>query len=528
MVGAELNERERHWQAAGWWPAGTLLQQYRGHVADDPHGLAVVDESGLAYTHAQLMERAQGMAQVLGESVAGERQVVLCHLPNRADYHVAFVAILIAGHIPSTVPATTDPDLLVAMLDVSRAAAVVVEDTEGPQSVGRACARRSPWRCAVLSLSREGLRTVDPGAGPTAPAHDEGLAHLMFTSSTTGSPKAVIHTEQTLAALNIGFRDRFELSGSTPIFMPSPLGHSVGGIHGIRLALFLGAPLVLQRTWDPTVAFSLVDRHECAFMAAATPFLKDLVDASVADGGRHLASMRALLCGGAQVPPALLDLAGERFPATFITVLWGMTEGGVTTCLPGDPADRVRETAGCGLPGLELRIIDTRGESLPVGSEGELAMRGPGVFRGYLGQEGFYRSQVTDDGFFRTGDRGILDADGYLQVTGRIKDLVIRGGVNLSPVPTENALFRHPDIQAVAVVGVPDDRLGERLCAVVKADRHIELDELVAWCDQQGLPKRLWPERVAYMDEVPRTAAGKLRKHELKDLLTKGDIEVVP
>jgi acyl-CoA synthetase (AMP-forming)/AMP-acid ligase II len=342
----------------------------------------------------------------------------------------------------------------------------------------------------------------------------------MFTSSTTGAPKAVMHTADTLAALNQGFSERFGLSADTPIFMPSPLGHSVGAIHGARLAMYLGATLVLQDGWDPQLALELVAEHRCAFTAAATPFLKDLLDAPGPATGYKLEGLKTFLCGGAPVPPVLLDQAALQCPDTLVTVLWGMTEGGVTTCVPGDPPERVLGTAGAPLPGLELQILGEQQQALPPGEVGELAMRGPGVFVGYLGQEELYASLVTEDGFFRTGDLATIDDDGYLLLRGRLKDVIIRGGVNISPLALEDCLSAHPGVAAVAVVGAPDERLGERICAViVPSGEAPTLGDLVRWADEHGIPRRQWPERVHVVKDMPRTAAGKIRKNVLRDLI---------
>jgi acyl-CoA synthetase (AMP-forming)/AMP-acid ligase II len=326
-----------------------------------------------------------------------------------------------------------------------------------------------------------------------------------------------MHSTDTLAALNLAFSERFGLGPDTPIFMASPLGHSVGTYHGVRLAMWNGAPLVLQRRWDPEAALGIIDREGCAFTAAATPFLKDLLDAPWSGTRPKLAPMTSFLCGGAQVPPALMEQAAEIFPQTFVTVLWGMTEGGLTTCVPESPHDKLLTTAGFGLPGLEVCALDDQERALSAGEEGELAMRGPGVFIGYCGQDDFYRSLLTETGFFRTGDLARIDGDGYVQITGRLKDLIVRGGVNISPVPIEDAIAAHPAVKSVAVIGHPDERLGERICAViVAADPAPGTDEIIEFVKSHGLSKAYWPEHVRRIDAMPATPAGKIRKNDLR------------
>jgi acyl-CoA synthetase (AMP-forming)/AMP-acid ligase II len=196
-----------------------------------------------------------------------------------------------------------------------------------------------------------------------------------------------------------------------------------------------------------------------------------------------------------------------------------MTEGGVTTCHSESPKDKFRTSCGVGLPGLELHTIDNDGNELAPGIEGELVMRGPGVFTGYLGQPDLYQSSLTGESFFRTGDLAVVDAEGYVSITGRAKDLIIRGGVNISPVPIEDALAAHPNIASVAVVGAPDERMGELLCAVIEPrGRKVELSEIQTFVRESGLPKYLAPELLRFVDTMPRTPAGKIRKVDLRGL----------
>ena len=542
-------ERERRYRERGWWPGVPLAARFRRFVEARPDALAVVDDRGGRLDRGQLWEEAGRLGAELGGQGIGPGDVVLVFMPNRAESQVAMLAALRRGAVPANLPVRSDEATLRYAAELGGARAILTVERHGRTGTGElaaAAAGRCPGRPPVAIIGDDGTRRWPrPGSGldrdhrtgksprtrDTAPAHPaEGLDHLMFTSSTTGLPKAVMHTADTLAALNVTFAERFGLGPDSPIFMPSPLGHSVGAIHGARLALHTGAPLVLQDRWDPARALEAVATHGCRFTAAATPFLKDLVDApwpaaGSAARGPKLAPLSWFLCGGAQVPPSLMEQAEAEFPNTRVTVLWGMTEGGLTTCTAESPREKVLTTAGVGLPGLELRTFDERGDETAPGAEGELAMRGPGVFVGYYGQESLYESLLTEDGFFRTGDLARIDGDGYLRITGRVKDLIIRGGVNISPVPVEDALAACPGVRAVAVVGYPDARLGERICAVVETagGEPAELGALTGFLRDRGLPKHLWPELVRTVGELPRTAAGKIRKLELRDRIVAAD-----
>lgn len=509
----------------GWWPDESLAVRFARHVDAAPDEIVLADEHGNTLTRAQLWAQAGRLGEELGRGGLSAGEVVVVCLPNWMTWQVVFLACLRAGAIPATLPVHTDSETLGYVSELVGARVIVAAQRYQTRETGEqavSAARELESDVDVVLIGEDGSRRwVRQGGGglPAGPRRPPGTAHLMYTSSTTGKPKAVVHTENTLAAVNIGFAERFGITERQPIFMPSPLGHSVGAWHGARLSLFTGAPLVIQDVWDPERAAALVERRHCAFTAAATPFLTDLL--SVDRAG--MPGLRTFLCGGAPVPPVLVERAAERIPHTFVSVLWGMTEGGVTTCVPGDPPERVAATAGTGLPGLELHTVAPEGPATPPGEPGELVMRGPGVFVGYLGQDELYETSCTADGYFRTGDQATLDEYGYLRITGRIKDLIIRGGVNISPIPLESTLVAHPAIEHVAVIGLPDERLGELICAViVPTGQPPELATLLDWLADRGVPKRQWPERLCVVDQMPRTPAGKIRKADLKERVVRG------
>lgn len=514
-IGA-LEERGKGYRAAGWWTGERLSDRFQALVRARPDHLAIIDDHGVQLTRSQLWEAAEEFGATLLERGVGAGDVVLIYLPNTVTWQVCFLGALQVGAVPATLPLTTDETTLTYIAELVGARVLVAPRISRNRPTGEwaVTAAKATGRATAIALSGDdgGLTWRSIDGTDREPVVPTGVDHLMFTSSTTGMPKAVMHTSDTLATVNRAFAERFALDENTPIFMPSPLGHSVGAWHGGRLALWSGATLVLQETWDPRRGLELVDQHQCVFTAAATPFLKDIVDVDRPERRAKLASLRTFLCGGAPVPPSLMEMAARQAPHTFVTVLWGMTEGAGTTCLPDSTYDQLTNSAGTPVPGLELTVLDP-----DANGSGELAIRGPQVFVGYLGQEEMYRSLLTSDGFFRTGDLATVDGDGYLHLTGRLKDLIIRGGVNISPVPIENAIAAHPDVRRVAVIGRPDERLGERICAVIVAGtRTPTLAELNAWLTEQGVPSRKLPESLVVVDEMPVTAAGKIRKLDLR------------
>ena len=525
-------KREQWYREIGWWQDERLESRYERLSAVRLNKLAVADNHGRQLTHGQLLQAAKELRDELSSHGINKGDRILIVLPNRVEWQIALLAILQLRAIPASIPVTTDTNHLAHAVDLIRCSLVITDGHHGAQQPevsygGVITGTDSRPGLLALEQGRQHQWHYQPGKAQPALADQGTIDHIAFTSSTTGFPKAVVHSANTLGALNQTFTERFSLGADQPIFMASPLGHSVGAYHGARLALFTGAGLILQDGWDVQEALEMIEQFGCAFTAAATPFLKDLVDADWTGTLPKLNSLKSFLCGGAPVPPVLMEQSRKEFPNTFVTNLWGMTEGGLVTCVPDSPREKIITTAGIGLPGLELRVLDDAGKELPVNREGELVMRGPGVFFGYAGQDDLYRTSLTTDGFFRTGDLARIDEQGYVRITGRLKDLIIRGGVNISPIPIEDTLARHPDIESVAVIGFPDARLGERICAVIQPGRRKTAPaELLSFCREQGLSKRHCPEIIRFVDKMPRTAGGKIRKADLRALIIENAAEV--
>lgn len=497
-----------------------LIERYRARLSAHPDHLALAHSDGTTMTRAQLWDAGQAIAEQLTTAGVGARDIVTICLPNRRDWVPIYLAVLQLDAIPATLPSTTGPAALAAASD--RIGSRVVITRSGSALLGDLCAPERNPRAGQLSSGSDVLdmTVLDrPRRSADFPAFDQ----LMFTSGTTGLPRAVMHTEWSLAALNAGLADTYGLDENTPLFMGSPLGHATGVMHGIRLSIFLGAPLLVQEKWDAAQAVEMITEHRAHFSIAATPFLRDFVDYAEERQATISSFLSVFLCGGAPVPSTLVEAAQTHYPEMFVSPEWAMTEGGLTACSPEDPAEKLPTTVGRTRCGLEVVVVDAFQQPCAVGVEGELAMRGPGVFQGYLGHDELYRNSLVDGGYFRTGDLAVLDEDGFVSITGRIKDLIIRGGVNIAPLPIETELAQHPDIARVAVIGRPDRRLGQRICAVVTAvEEGLTLEDLHEWLAAREVPKRQWPESLVVVPAIPMTAAGKVAKHQLsRDLFGK-------
>ena len=522
----DQQNRKDMYRRKGWWTGESLPDRYASIMRGRENDLAVIDNHGGKLTHSDLWTFSSTLSGELDSRKFRKGEIIIILLPNTVEWQVVLLGVLRAGSIPANLPTRTDAENLRYVAELTGARAIVTTEQHGSIQTGdiaRSAVQLCTHQIDLLIMDNEELNW-EPGRIKqlAPPSNVVGLDHIMFTSSTTGRPKAVMHSADTLAALNLTFTKRFSLGPHDPIFMASPLGHSVGTIHGARLSLYNAAPLVLQDTWNPEQALEMIAENHCVFTAAATPFLNDLVESDWKRDEPKLASLRWFLCGGTQVPQTLLKKAQQQFPHTFITVLWGMTEGGLTTSIQDSPLEKLLTTAGVGLPGLEMKILDSENRQLPSGKEGELVMRGPGVFIGYYGQDDLYKSLLTEKGFFRTGDFATLSEDGYLRITGRLKDLIIRGGVNIAPVPIEEALASHPKVSGVAVIGYPDERMGELLCAVIIPRGEVPtLEVLNCFLQTRGLPKYHCPEMIRIVEKFPTTPAGKIRKATLREEIIK-------
>jgi cyclohexanecarboxylate-CoA ligase len=273
---------------------------------------------------------------------------------------------------------------------------------------------------------------------------------------------------------------------------------------------------VLQDIWNGDKALEIMRRERTSFTMASTPFLLDLAD-SVERTSTSLPDFRVFVAGGAPIPSALVRRASKLLDASIVSI-WGMTECGASTATDvGDPVDRASETDGKPNPGAEIKIVDNVGRELPPGAEGNLQVRSSGNFVGYLKRPQWY---ATDsDGWLDTGDLATINQEGYVRITGRTKDVIIRGGENIPVVEIERLLFEHPAVAEAAIVPYPDQRLGERACAfiVLREGRELSLPEMVEFLISKQCAKNYLPERLKIVNEMPRTPSGKIQKYVLRD-----------
>ncbi|HSZ42320.1 MAG TPA: AMP-binding protein [Trebonia sp.] len=536
----------------GYWRGRLITDQLDDCVAARPDGTAVID-SRAEVTWREIGVRVDRAARGLLALGVRPGDVVSVQLPNWSEFLVAHLAACRIGAVTNPVVPTFRERELEFMLGLAEAKVVVVPRVfRGHDYPGmyRALRDRLPALGHVVIVGDPG---GEPDAGPgelawrdllrlgatATPAvrpddcrpDPNDVTLLIYTSGTTGEPKGVMHTHNTLGAAISALPGRLGLDASSVLHTASTLGHLTGLLYCARLALQLGgATAVYQDVWRPEAFADLVQRHHISFTSGATPFLHDTLE--VASRGQHdMSSLTRFCCMGAPIPRALLRAAARQLPGLVTVGGWGQTENSmVTVSSPKAPEEKIAERDGFPLPGMRVRVIGPDSAPLPVGGEGRLQVAGAFLFVGYLKRLDVTRKLYSGE-WFDTGDLATVDGDGYLSITGRTKDIIVRGGENLPVAYIENVLHEDPRIRVAALVGVPDPRLGERACAVViPADgaARLSLPDITQFLAGQGVARNYWPERLAIVDDVPRTPSGKVQKFRLRQLIESGALPVDP
>lgn len=544
MIGLQFTPRQLdEAKASGLWLDKTLLDFLDEVAPSRLDQLAVVDansETGQAnrLTYQALLNLSKRIGLGLAALGVERGDVVSFQLPNWWQFVALHLACLRIGAVTNPLMPIFRHRELRFMLGLAESKVMIVPQAfRGFDYAAMMNEVRSelPALKHVFAIGGEGEMSFEkyfierewerePGAEALLAQRRmqaNEVVQLLYTSGTTGEPKGALHTSNTLFSDLCPFVERLGLTGDDVIFMPSPLAHQTGFALGMMVPLMMGSKLVLQDVWDATVALGNIEREGVHFMMAATPFLADVVDHP--ELSKHdIATLKVFACGGAPIPRVLVQRATDLLKANIVSV-WGMTENlVVTSTRRDDPMEKVFGTDGVPLPKMAIRVVDANGQPLPAGQEGELQSRGPSHFAGYHKRPEMYG--FDKDGWFNTGDLARIDEDGYVRITGRAKDIIIRGGENVPVVEVEQLLHRHPAILVAAVVGVPDERLGERAVAYVtlKPGASLTMDELKVFLQSERMAKQYWPEILNVIDEFPRTPSGKIQKFRLREMARAG------
>ena len=522
-------ERIARFHDLGLWGTEVLDDLVRRNAEQNPDGICVTD-GRRSLTFAEARDAAGRLAGSLAARGVGPGDRVVVQLPNWWEAVVAYYAIARLGAV--FVPRMTIYREF-EMLDAAErtgAKAIIVPDTfrnfdhaamalavrDRVDSVGDVIvAGDAPGG----ALRFDDLLGADPYAGALPDPDD--LHIILFTSGTTARPKGVQHSFNTYVACARTMRQGLAVTSEDRCFMPSPVMHNTGLNSGVLLPALTGAGTVLQDVWQADAAMALIRQHQCTFSIGATPFVTMMLDTF--DPDRHdLSSLRVFCCGGAPVPASVVRDAVSRLGFELATCFGQGECSAYTLTRLGDSVERVASSDGVAMPGNEITVLDADGKPVATGEEGEICCRGAQIMLGYLGDPDLTAQTVDADGFCHSGDLGRMDADGYIRITGRKKDIIIRGGTNITPLEIEELLLEHPKVARVAVIGYPDRKLGERVCAVVvpARDSAPTLAELVEFLEAKRIAKQKLPERLELIDELPVTATGKVEKFRLRERLS--------
>ncbi len=526
-------------KAQGYWNDLILTDYFDRCVAEVPNKTAVSDFNSTAQvsnrlTYRELAERVNCIAAGLLRLGVEKNDVVSCQFPNWWQFTALSLACVRIGAVINPIMPIFRERELKFMLNMAESKVFVIpRQFRGFDFAAMTRSIRSelPSLHHLLIVGGEGSESfelvllnrqqgVDQDAMKYFNSHRptaDNVMELLYTSGTTSEPKGVMHTANTLFSNLRAYAERLQLGRDDVVLMASPMAHQTGFMYGLMMPIMLGATAVLQDIWEPKQAAMRIDIERVTFTMASTPFLSDLTD-FVETKNFDIASLRIFLSAGAPIPRVLAQRAAQVLKANIVSA-WGMTENGaVTTTKLDDPPPRAFHTDGCALPGMEVRITDPADNPLPPGAEGMLKVRGCSNFVGYLKRPQLYGHDANS--WFDTGDLARIDADGYIRITGRSKDIIIRGGENIPVVEIEGLLFRHPAIQSVAIVGYPDPRLGERACAfvVLKVGHTFSQAEMVQFLEGEKVAKQYLPERLEIVADLPRTPSGKVQKFKLREI----------
>ncbi|GAB2962405.1 AMP-binding protein [Amycolatopsis acidiphila] len=524
--------RSAEYRAAGYWGDDTVAAVIDRWAAADPDHPYVSDGTS-EFSYGEFRDRAWNLAAALAEHGVKPGDRVAVQLPNWTEYFLIYAACARLGAVMIPIVAVYRAGEVGFIVESSGAvalitcgefrgfdhAAMAAEVAESASDLlFRAVVRGTPADGA-LSLTELLETDHDLGALPPLPSADD--PHLvLYSSGTESRPKGCLHTWNSSSFLPKQAVRALGLGRSDVMFMPAPVTHALGLTLGVMAPTLAGASVHLLDVFDPKTALERIARYRCTGTASPAPFLRMMLDA-YEPGSADVSGLRFWLSAGAPIPATLVEEAASKFSGCRVVSAYGSSEVMMATvCLPDDPPARVASSDGLPVPGVEVRIVGADGEPAAPGVEGEIRYRGPGRLLEYWGRPDLTARAIDEEGWWCTGDLGRLDESGYLRVTGRIKDIIIRGGFNISAREVEEALLAHPTVANVAVVGLPDPVTGERACAVIqqKGSHIITLEEMKRYLTEER-KMAVWkvPERVEFVDELPVTATGKIQKFVLRD-----------
>ena len=530
-----FNEQRRAaYRQQGLWGDASLADYWQQTARAMPDKIAVVDNHGATYTYSALDHAASCLANwMLAKGIeSGDR--IAFQLPGWCEFTVIYLACLKIGAVSVPLLPSWREAELVWVLNKCQAkmffAPTLFKQTR-PVDLILPLQNQLPQLQQIVgvdklapatsSLSLSQIIADNTPLTTAITTHGDELAAVLFTSGTEGLPKGVMLTHNNILASERAYCARLNLTWQDVFMMPAPLGHATGFLHGVTAPFLIGARSVLLDIFTPDACLALLEQQRCTCMLGATPFVYDLLNL-LEKQPADLSALRFFLCGGTTIPKKVARECQQR--GIKLLSVYGSTESSPHAVVNlDDPLPRFMHTDGYAAAGVEIKVVDDARKTLPPGCEGEEASRGPNVFMGYFDEPELTARALDEEGWYYSGDLCRMDEDGYIKITGRKKDIIVRGGENISSREVEDILLQHPKIHDACVVAMPDERLGERSCAyvVLKAPHHsLSLEEVVAFFSRKRVAKYKYPEHIVVIEKLPRTASGKIQKFLLrKDIM---------
>ncbi|EPB8710436.1 TPA: medium-chain fatty-acid--CoA ligase [Escherichia coli] len=530
-----FNEQRRAaYRQQGLWGDASLADYWQQTARAMPDKIAVVDNHGASYTYSALDHAASCLANwMLAKGIeSGDR--IAFQLPGWCEFTVIYLACLKIGAVSVPLLPSWREAELVWVLNKCQAkmffAPTLFKQTRPvdlilplqnqlPQLQQLVGVDKLAPATSALSLSQ--IIADNTPLTTAITVHGDELAAVLFTSGTEGLPKGVMLTHNNILASERAYCARLNLTWQDVFMMPAPLGHATGFLHGVTAPFLIGARSVLLDIFTPDACLALLEQQRCTCMLGATPFVYDLLNL-LEKQPADLSALRFFLCGGTTIPKKVARECQQR--GIKLLSVYGSTESSPHAVVNlDDPLSRFMHTDGYAAAGVEIKVVDDARKTLPPGCEGEEASRGPNVFMGYFDEPELTARALDEEGWYYSGDLCCMDEAGYIKITGRKKDIIVRGGENISSREVEDILLQHPKIHDACVVAMPDERLGERSFAyvVLKAPHHsLSLEEVVAFFSRKRVAKYKYPEHIVVIEKLPRTASGKIQKFLLrKDIM---------
>lgn len=526
--------RKDEYYRKGYWSDATLLDCWNKQVECYRSHECVSDDLQQHYTYAELNEKASRLARWLVDVGIQEGDVVSLQLPPWAEFYVVFIACMKIGAVCHPIPITFNAEDMDYALNLVESKAFICptfhHKTNFEEQILSVVDRiPSLSRTALLVQDKlkpaSKLQSMSDVFETYEPISDSykgdanQIALILLTSGTTGRPKAVLFTHNSLIFSVKTFIKRLRLEQSDVMLMPAPLNHATGFKYGLITPMLLGSKVVYQHEFDPNEAFSLIKSEGVTWSMGATPFLFDLFNCAESNN-LTFDPLKLYVCGGAAVPSSMVKRAHEQ--GFILCECYGSTESSPHVIVPPEKClEWDGKFSGVACDGIETKVVDVFDHEVAPGEQGEEVSRGPQMFNGYYRQPDATAEDLTEDGWFYSGDLCVQDEQGRIRIVGRKKEIIIRGGENISVAEVDEHLDGCPGIGDHATVGLPDPRLGERICTFVVKSGQVEptVESVARYLDSLGVAKRLRPERIEFIDSIPMTDSGKVKRNLLSQEL---------